>query len=357
MGKNSSRAVALALQLVPIALPARAETTSVRLDVPCPIAGTPVDAVAEILRAQLAPMQIVVSTPAAPPPTATLQVTMDACNATSAELEIIVVHGEVRSAQRIDLGDVALNARSRTLALAVAESVLHALDAPDEAAGAAGSNASFSPESVEGAAASAAGTGSKAPADPEPARQPAERPKPAAAAEPASPDGGVRSQELIDFALEASPFVRYAFRTSTPYFGLDAGVGLRRYSFHLRLLANRRSAQDTSVWQGALLAGVAAEWLRLTRASIRSEFELGAALAVPESVESSIAQSALGPHMGGATYLRLLSPVAKHWFFESELGVGVAASLTAQAYHTDLMSLSGFFVQTSFGVGWSALPL
>jgi hypothetical protein len=358
MGKSRGRAVALALQLVPITLPARAETMSVRLDAPCPVAAAPVEEVAEILRGQLAPLPIVVGATLVPPAATALQVTMDACHSTNAELDIIVRYRDQRRRQRIDLGDVALNARSRTLALALAESVQHALEGRDDAAGdggTAGSNAAFSPESIAPAAGRAPSTTSKAsPPEPTPAPQATERPQPAATAEPASRDPGPKPQEPIASALEAAPFVRYTFKTSTPYLGLDVSVGLQRYGFHLRTLASRRGVQDAAVWQGALLAGAAAEWLRFSRASIRSELELGAALALPKSRGSSTTRSATSPHVGGATYVRLLSPVAKHWFLESELGMGVATSLTAQAYHADLISLSGFFVQTSFGVGWSA---
>jgi len=358
MGKSRGRAVALVLPLVSIALPARAETTSVRLDAPCPVAAAPVEEVAEILRGQLAPLPIVVGTPLMPPATTTLQVTMDGCRSTSAELDIIVIYRDQRRTQRIDLGDVALNARSRTLALALAESVQHALEGRDDAAeavGAEGSSAAFSSESIEAASGAAPSATSKAsPPEPTAALQPTERGQAPATAEPAQRDAGVTPQAPIGRALEAAPFVRYAFKTSTPYLGLDASVGLQRYGFHLRALASRRSLQDASVWEGALLAAAAAEWVRFARASIRSELELGAALALPKSRESSTARSALSPHFGGATYVRLLSPVAKHWFIQSDLGVGVATSLTAQAYHADLMSLSGFFVQTSFGVGWSA---
>jgi hypothetical protein len=290
-----------------------------------------------------------------------LQVTIDACHSTNAELDIIVLYRDQRRRQRIDLGDVALNARSRTLALALAESVQRALEGRDDAAadaGAAGSNAAFSPESIAPADGRVPSATSKAsPPEPTPAPQPTERRPPAATAEQAPRDAGIRPQEPIAHALETAPFVRYTFKTSTPYLGLDARVWIQGYGFHLRTLASRRSVQDASVWQGALLAGATAEWLRFTRASIRSELELGAALALPKSRESSTARSAMSPHMGGATYVRLLSPVAKYWFLESELGIGVATSLTAQAYHADLMSLSGFFVQTSFGFGWSAQAL
>jgi hypothetical protein len=111
--------------------------------------------------------------------------------------------------------------------------------------------------------------------------------------------------------------------------------------------------QDGSVWQGALLAAVHAEWLTLGRASIRSELEAGAALAVAESGESAVARTARGAHAGGVTSVRLTSPLSRHRFLESELGFGLAASLTAQAYHVDVISLSGLFLQTSLGLGWS----
>jgi hypothetical protein len=51
--------------------------------------------------------------------------------------------------------------------------------------------------------------------------------------------------------------------------------------------------------------------------------------------------------------VRLTSPLSRHRFLESELGFGLAASLTVQAYHVDVIGLSGLFLQTSLGLGWS----
>ena len=362
MGKSRQPAVALGLLLLQVAWPARAETTLIRLDAPCPVTGTRLEDIAEILRAQLAPLPIAVRSPLEPAPKAPLEgqpataldVLVDACHSTDAELEISVRYRGQERARRVDLGDVAINARSRTLALALAESVQQALEGREEDPGSAASDTAFSPAPVEGPVASSPTTVSTAPlaqalpppTSPVKSTAPAEPPARATArSEPAGP------------AIAVSPLLRYAFKTSTPYPGLDTSAAVGRYGFHLRVLANRRQAENSAVWMGALLASVGVEWLRLTRVSVRSELEVGAALAAPMSDATSVAHAAMVPHAGGATYVRLQSSLAGHWFLESELGIGVASSLTAQAYHADLMSLSGVFVQTSFGVGWSDRPL
>jgi hypothetical protein len=166
-------------------------------------------------------------------------------------------------------------------------------------------------------------------------------------------DGGVGGPAT--FELFAEPVARYAIKTSTPYAGIDIGTGVGRFNWGLRALAGRREVQSGAVWQGALLGVLSADWLAIAaHSSIRSEVEVGAAFATASGVQSSVSRSARSPHWGVATYLRLDSPLSGPWALTSELGIGVASSLTSQTYHVDTMSLSGLFLQASFGVCWGS---
>lgn len=352
MGRSRYPAVAPALLLVLVALPARAETTLVSIDAPCPPSGIVVEGVAEILRAQLTPLQVVVGAPSGARAATAVEVTIDACNRADETLEIVVAYRGAHSTQRIDLGDVALNARSRTLALALAESVHHALDERDGGAGAQSSGAARPPQPAGEAGPVQVATPQQA----ESQEPNALAPNPVTAPDAPLQQPAPRPRVSSELALRVAPFLRYAFKTATPYVGLHASTSVQRFDVRLRGLASRRSVEDSSVWHGAVMAALGATWLTLRNVTIGSELEAGAAWAVPKSGESSLTRTAIAPHVGGSIGVRLVSPLARHWFLESELGVGVAASLTAQAYHVDLMSLSGLFVQTSLGVGWSARP-
>jgi hypothetical protein len=261
----------------------------------------------------------------------------------------VVRYHDAEYARRIDLGDVDASGRSRTLALTLAEAVKDALARRAEIPPVTGA---FSPEPsalpvTSGNAAPPAST------------QPARLQKPPAS-EPSGSLGSAVDDDLrepVAVALQTAPIVRYIFDTSTPYFGLDAGVNVRRYGVGLRLLASHRDIEGGAVWQGAGLAVFGVDWPRLaTRASVRSELELGVALAVPKPGESTIGHDASSLHVGGSTGLRLVSPLSSHWSLASGVGVGLASSLTSQARHQDLMSLSGVFLQASLEVSWRAAP-
>jgi hypothetical protein len=92
-----------------------------------------------------APLPVFATRPAAPSESA-VEVTIDASRSADTQLDVVVPYRGRRRARRIDLGDVAPNARSRTLALALAESVERALDLRDDKTDASGANAAFSPE-------------------------------------------------------------------------------------------------------------------------------------------------------------------------------------------------------------------
>ena len=347
MGHAQLGALTRLLVFAQLAAPAPAEPTSVRVVAPCAIADAPLDSVLDILRAQLAPLTV----NAAPVEAATpdVEVTLDACRTTGAALELVVRYHDARYARRIDLGDVDANGRSRTLALTLAEAVKDALARRGEIPPV---TAAFSPE----LSTSPVTSGDAAP----PASTEPPRLQKPSAREPSDSSRSVVDddfREPVGFTLQAAPIVRYVFNTSTPYFGLDAGAHVRRYGIGLRLLASHRDTEGGAVWQGAGLAVFGVDWLRLaTRASVRSELELGVALAVPKPSESTIGHDATSLHVGGSTGLRLISPLSRHWSLASGLGVGLASSLTSQARHQDLMSLSGVFLQASLEVSWRAAP-
>lgn len=347
MGHAQLGALAPLLVFAQLAAPLPAEPTSVRVVAACAIADAPLDSVLDILRAQLAPLTVNAASVEAATPD--VEVTLDACRATGTALELVVRYHEAQYPRRIDLGDVDPNGRSRTLALALAEAIKDAL----------AQRANVPPVNATSSADPSALPVTSGNAAPPVSTQP-----PRLQAPPASePSDSSRSlvdsdqREPVALALQAAPIVRYVFDTSTPYFGLDAGVNVRRYGVGLRLLASHRDVEGGSVWQGAGLAVFGVDWLRLaTHASVRSELELGVALAVPKPGESTIGRDATSFHLGGLTSLRLVSPLSSRWSLASELGVGLASSLTAQARHQDLMSLSGMFLQASLEVHWSADP-
>ncbi|MEO6602071.1 MAG: hypothetical protein ABIQ16_19480 [Polyangiaceae bacterium] len=346
------RAIATFLQVAPIAPPMTAEAPTVHMVTPCPIAGTSIEGVVAILRAQLAPLVVDPSTSRGANSMANVQLFVDGCRAKGADLEVIVEYRGEQHLLAIDLGDVAPIARNRTLALALAESIQHAL----------------SPLANDQISASQSATVSA-----EPSEQPGNRPltvAPKASAlklprvkEPemdrglesaAQGVGVVAVQKPVTFTLLADPLLRYTVKTSTLYAGLDAGAGVGRFDFRLRALASQRSVQDASIWQGAALGVFSVNWLKLEpHASIRSELEVGAALAAPRSGDSSVARNAHSSHCGGATYLRLEAPLSGHFLLVSEVGAGFASSLTSQAYRVDSMSLSGLFFQASLGFAWA----
>jgi hypothetical protein len=261
---------------------------------------------------------------------------------------VIVEHRGERHLLRIDLVDVAPIARNRTLALALAESIQRALTPPSN-------DEDSSPEGADPTPASAVShsesplTSASNGAEPQP--PPVEKSLPARDQPARSADHPIR--KVVGFTLSAEPVARYAFKTSTAYAGFDAGGGLGRFGVRLRALGSKHSVQDGTVWQGALLGVLSVDWLKVApNVSLRSEVEVGAARVVTQSGQSAIGHGASSPHWGGATFLRLESSLSQQWALESDVGMGVASSLTSQTYHVDSMSLSGVFLQASFGVRW-----
>ena len=349
MVKNRIPSVALLLKLVTLATPALAEATVVRVTAPCPIEGGSMDGVLAILRAQLTPMLIEQSAGRGTDPDSIVALTVDTFGTKGGTPLVTVEYRGARQSLEIGLDDVAPSARDRTLALALAESVQHALiPRPDDDPTTRATPAPV-PDSAPAAAAPVV----------------IEKVAPGAAPSPtaqATPSGrnepGVRSRlgptdHASTIAWLAEPIIRHAFKTSTPYAGLESGVGVGRLDFRLRVLASERSVRDASLWQGALLGVLGADWARLTpQVSLHAEVELGAAHAAPNTGPSSSGRHATSFHGGVANYLRLESPLGSRWVLRSELGLGLASSLTSQAYSSDVMSLSGVFLQTAFGVSW-----
>jgi len=54
----------------------------------------------------------------------------------------------------------------------------------------------------------------------------------AQAAEPSSQSEAALQRKPLAFRLLAEPIFRYAFKTSTPYAGLEAGAGIARLEAH-----------------------------------------------------------------------------------------------------------------------------
>lgn len=346
MGCKRVRAIAAFLHVAALATRAHAEANAVSVSAPCPIDGTTVAGVVSILRAQLGSMPVEAG-PSDGESTSAVQVTVDGCHAVRGELEVVIDYRGERHLLQMSLGDIAPIARDRTLALVLAESIQHVLNPPAE--GEPSSASSAPPATLTVPAAPAAG-----PIDPTPATPIAERPAPSTPRRARAAAGNPQQRDNAPgFTLLSQALARYTFETSTAFAGLDAGGGVGHFELRLRGLVSSRSVQDSAVWQGALLAVFSVHWLKLTaNAGLRSELELGAALAAPRSGQSAQGRGATSPHWGGATYLQLRSPISQHWAFTSELGIGAASSLTSQAYRSDLMSLSGVFLQASFGLSW-----
>jgi hypothetical protein len=289
-----------------------------------------------------------------------VEVRVDACGTNGSDLLVVIRYQAARHSIRIALDDVVPAARERTLALALAEAIELALKSLEDQPP-SGASATSAPSLPAGA--ESAGSRGRAPLSPTSVEAPppdalsppaTEQAAPDRRLEPLAQSEAAQQGKPLAFRLLVQPLVRYAFKTSTPYAGLEAGAGVARLDFRLRVLASQRSFRDGSLWQGALLGVFSAEWLRITaQASLRSEIELGAALAVPQTGPLAIGRDTTSVHCGVATYLKLEAPLSPRWALRSELGVGLASSLTSQAYSRDIMSLSGVFLQTAFGVDWN----
>lgn len=362
MGSPRAWAVALVLQLVALAPPARAQQAAVSIAAPCPIEGITIDAVVAILRAQLAPMLVEQGTTSRDAPQRLVEVTVDACSTNHADLLVVIRYRGARHSIQTTLADVVPAARDRTLALALAEAIEHELSsgAEDLPPSVAGATAAPAPPTVTESGGPSGGaplaSNSVEALPPAPLSPPTtEQAAPDRAPGPRPRSEAALPRKPFALGLLAEPLFRYAFKTSTPYAGLEAGAGGARVGFRLRVLASERSVRDGSLWQGALLGVFSAEWLRITdQASLRSEVELGAALAAPHSSPPAVGRSTTSAHCGVATYLELEAPLSSRWALRSELGVGLASSLTSQAYSSDVLSLSGVFLQTAFGIAWNS---
>lgn len=329
-----------------------------RVSAACVVPGTSMQSMLGILRAELAPLEVsaIGTAPVLASPL-DIAVAIDACRAAPPAARVAVTRGRTRREQWIELGDVAVAARDRALALALAESVQGLASGVADESTAPPANGHPAPVATEGTGArDASAAVDRRASAPQPRAPSSGQTEPVAgASQPAGPEPKTQRGPFDDpLSLRVGPLFRYTPRTSTPFFGAGAGIGWRRLAFGLRGLAARDTVPLGSAWEAGILATAAADWLLLgSHAAVRSGVELGAALAKGKPVQPAVGRLAASPHWGVTTSLRLVSPLDPKWDLEALVGGGYASSLTARVDGRDFMSLGGWFVQAALGARWS----
>jgi hypothetical protein len=305
---------------------AQADPLALVLASRCTPAGTSVEEVMRVLSAELAPVQVALvesHEPAADD--SRIAVVIDECADLPASARATVWLRGRSSERSIVLGDAAYDARSRTLALAVAEMIRE-----DPAFEPAPTNEVVAPPKPSSKAPSSA-----PPTDDSPSPSaPHERSAAAAALVP-------RASALIRLVVSA-PVTLLA--------GGDVGVVGRRFGASLTALATQR---DTSLGTARLFviaASVSGEALRFgDHAALRAGGEVGTAFAGGTARHGASEQSGVALHgaLGGGWWTGV--PTGAGWVLEGYAGAGYASSLTARVDHRDTLTSNGVFVNAALG--------
>jgi hypothetical protein len=285
-------------------------------------------ALLKILRAELSPRPVAPLQSISGASSADVVVLgLNRCTDVPPSVTISVWHGMERRERTVVLADVPEEDRTRTLALALAETRL------DPAV--------------------------SRPANPEPVpwetHQPdvVGTPSPIIAAPPAAQPISAEKHVRAPWELRASLAFRYATSTSTPAGGVFAGVEWPRFGAGASVFGARRQVPigEITLWVTSATAYydlvVFTEWLR-----VRGTLDLGAAIAT--GAARTPARGETQSSFNAALHAGIIGTLWRGDANEVQggLGVGYASSLRAQANGAEAVSMDGLLLTAELGLGF-----
>jgi hypothetical protein len=306
---------------------ARAEDASVvYVGGPCAPPGVLMPRVILILGAELAPTSVATLGVILPRPSDTL-LGIDECTDAPPSARVTLWQRGERRERTVILTDVAPEMRSRTLALALAETLRDPEKTSPVAPGPPPWSAALS-------------------------ILPATRP---AFESEAHTDRADRAEPA--FGPWASAEGRFALAESTPVLGLAGGLAWKRVALGLVALGTRQRASIGAVSLGALAGRANVDALELDpHVRLRLTADLGIAAGTGSPDPAATGHSATSLHASLAVGIAPIIPVAPRWAFEGFAGAGYASSLTARVDGSDATSLAGWFLSATVGVRRSVSP-
>ena len=277
----------------------------------------------KVLRAELAPRQVVPLAPISDTAVAEVVVlALDRCTPVPPSVRISVWRGVEHRERTVALADVPLEDRTRTLALALAETLVD--------------------------------PGVSQPAQPEPVPWALSKPITGPAPVPVTARRAIAQQPERSFwNLRGSLAFRYATETSTPAVGAFAGIDWSRVGGGVTLFGARRSVSigEITLWVPSATAHYDLAVLS-DRLRVRSVLDLGAAIATgaPRAGASSETQGSFHAALLANLVWTPWSSNANN--LQGALGVGYASSLRAQADDKDVVSLDGLLLTAEISLGF-----
>jgi hypothetical protein len=331
MGTLRALTSRVALSLVTlVSAEARAEDTgTVSVRGVCMPPGTSGPEVLRILQAELAPSRVrMVDDSPTPRGDHDVVLSIADCSETPSGARVAVwQHGD-ESELSVTLTDTSPAARSRTFALALAESVRDVLVVPRDPG--------FTLTPIE--------TPPKQHATPTPGTTPRDAQHVGS--------GEERTRDAVGGLLfRGAAEFRFVPKTSTPLVGADLGVAGRRFAVGLSVLGTERSTPIGSVDLLALAALASADVVDLTPVfKVRASAELGVATASGSPSGTATGHTVASPHAALDAGLAALLPLDARWLLEAYASAGYAASLSADADGRDAAALNGVFVTFDLGL-------
>jgi len=317
------------------------------------------DKVIEILKAELAPNRVFIvhergKTEVNEDESSALW--LDAC-AQNPSVDIgIVQTNKLMITQTVDLSDVPVIARHRTLALALAELYRSAFlfRSGDSSSAFSATFNTVSAQPIKS---------SQSDAERKPMNQKKENSKRIAASKPlaekarlkqiASNEKSKENRALYRPGWTAAFASRYFIRRQTPLWG--AALGLRFNPFHLGIVAifNQRSSDLGAATYGAALGTMAYDLWFIGDAisvTLRPRFEIGPAFAWGAANERASSSTTLSVQIQGLVEIALRAPIVYGFELEIAALAGVAQGLSVQTGDREIASTHGFFFGANAGI-------
>lgn len=328
------RPLTIAFAIALLAASARADE-AVRVGAPCLPPGTSLEETLAILEAELSPVGVATldATPKAAG-RANVVIGIDACTVDPPGARVTVWTNGAPQVRVVDLTGLPPEARSRTLALALAEATrvfaapLFARDTPS------------APLPVEP-------TVVESPPAPAVSSLPLATPYPAAPplADASLPERPLEEQRVVP---RVGALFRFVASPATALGGGEMGVGFRRTALTVAALGTTRSVSAGSVTLVAVFASPSIDLVHLgANTSVRVSGEVGFVTGSGSATPPATGSSASTAHLGAGAGLASTFPLAQQWALVGAVQAGYASSLTVRGQGRELAGLNGFSITAS----------
>jgi len=301
---------------------ARAADVGVRLRVRCSPEGTTPSEISRILIAELAPIPLELALEDRPPAPGTVDLELRACTEGSARAVVRAVRGESVRERIVDLGDVALDARDRALALALASTARE--DDTDRAR-------RFEPVvSAEPSASASA----PLPTRPSPPRDHA----------------SARDTDRARPRSQVSALGRYVFAPSALFAGAEIALYRELFGLAVGVLASERTAALGTIRVLGAFAAPTYDVPLLPAVVLRARAEVGLAVSTGSAQSGATSRTVDALHAAIAAGPALEITLRPGFGLSAFVSGGYASSLVAGADGRDVLGLSGAFCRASLGL-------